>query len=236
MFPTKADLAIEELALRQQLIVLKRRRPHPPLRYRDGLFWLWLARSWDRWRGSLIVVRPESVTRWHRMGFKYYHWAWKSRRKGGRPAVAREVRDLIRRMSRSDPLWGTPRIHGELLNLSIGSRHYKSRPRHCRNRDFICNDWQRGQDWSRDRQPSGRKPAGSRHDLGPDHRILTLLRVDEWSPPLVRCSFHRRLAASPYGAVYRQEASRPAHSCRFRPMASPVSGGYDAAAAAFPGP
>ena len=65
-----------------------------------------------------MVVKPETVVRWHRQGFKYY-WSWKSRRKGGRPAVAPEVRDLIRRMSRANSLWGAPRIHGELLKLGI---------------------------------------------------------------------------------------------------------------------
>jgi hypothetical protein len=118
MFPAKADLAIENLALRQQLIVLKRRKPHPPLRNRDRRFWLWLARSWDRCRGSLLIVTPETVIRWHRQGFQYY-WAWKSRHKGGRPAVSREVRELIRRMSRANPLCGAPRIQGELLKLGI---------------------------------------------------------------------------------------------------------------------
>jgi hypothetical protein len=114
----KADLAIENLALRQQLIVLKRKRPRPRLRDRDRRFWLWLARSWEHWRGSLLVVTPETVIRWHRQGFTYY-WAGRSRNKGGRPAVSREIRELIRRMSRANPLWGAPRIHGELLKLGI---------------------------------------------------------------------------------------------------------------------
>ena len=118
IFIARADLIMDNLALRQQLIVLKRRKPRPPLRNRDRVFWLWLARSWNRWRDSLIVVKPETVVRWHRQGFKYY-WAWKSRRKGGRPVVAPEVRDLIRRMSRANPLWGAPRIHGELLKVGI---------------------------------------------------------------------------------------------------------------------
>jgi len=114
----RADLVMENLALRQQLVVFQRKAKRPRLRKVDRIFWLWLARSWSRWRDSLIVVKPETVVRWHRQGFKYY-WAWKSRHKGGRPAVAREVRDLIRRMSRSNPLWGAPRIHGELQKLGI---------------------------------------------------------------------------------------------------------------------
>ncbi len=118
VFVTKAHLIVENLALRQQLIVLKRRKARPPLRTQDRIFWLWLARSWTGWRDSLIVVTPETVIRWHRQGFNYY-WAWKSRNKGGRPEVAREVRELIGRMSRANPLWGAPRIHGELLKLGI---------------------------------------------------------------------------------------------------------------------
>jgi len=118
LFAKRADLVAENLALRQQLIVLRRKTRRPRLKTKDRVFWLWLARSWDGWRESLIVVKPATVVRWHRQGFKYY-WAWKSRHKGGRPAAAPEVRDLIRRMSRANPLWGAPRIHGELLKLGI---------------------------------------------------------------------------------------------------------------------
>jgi hypothetical protein len=114
----KADLVLENLALRQQLVVFQRKAKRPRLRKVDRIFWLWLARSWSSWRDSLIVVKPETVVRWHRQGFKYY-WAWKNRHEGGRPAVAPEVRNLIRRMSRSNPLWGAPRIHGELKKLGI---------------------------------------------------------------------------------------------------------------------
>ena len=116
LFAKKADLVAENLALRQQLIVFRRKVGRPRLRRRDRIFWLWLARSWSGWRDTLIVVKPATVVRWHRQGFKYY-WAWKSRHKGGRPAIDPEVRDLIRRMSRTNPLWGAPRIHGELLKL-----------------------------------------------------------------------------------------------------------------------
>jgi transposase InsO family protein len=118
LFAKRADLVAENLALRQQLIVLRRRTKRPRLKNNDRVFWLWLARSWDGWRDSLIVVKPATVVRWHRQGFKYY-WAWKSRHKGGRPAIDPEVRDLIRRISRANPLWGAPRIHGELLKLGI---------------------------------------------------------------------------------------------------------------------
>jgi transposase InsO family protein len=118
LFAKKGDLVAENLALRQQLIVFRRKVGRPRLRRRDRIFWLWLARSWDGWRDTLIVVKPATVVRWHRQGFKYY-WAWKSRHKGGRPAIDPEVRALIRRMSRANPLWGAPRIHGELSKLGI---------------------------------------------------------------------------------------------------------------------
>ncbi len=118
LFSKKANLVAENLALRHQLIVLGRKTKRPRLHQRDRVFWLWLARSWTRWRDSLIIVKPETVVRWHRNGFKYF-WSWKSRHKGGRPVVDPEIRELIRRMSRSNPLWGAPRIHGELLKLGI---------------------------------------------------------------------------------------------------------------------
>ncbi len=82
------------------------------------LFWVVLSRLWKSWRNSLQLVRPETVVGWHRQGFRRY-WAWKSRRRRGRPAIRTELRDLIRRISRANPLWGAPRIHGELLKLGL---------------------------------------------------------------------------------------------------------------------
>ena len=96
----------------------KVRQPRPQLTATDRLFWVVLSRLWKNWRSSLQVVRPETVVRWHRQGFRRY-WAWKSRHRRGRPAIGTEVRDLIRRMSRANPLWGAPRIHGELLKLGL---------------------------------------------------------------------------------------------------------------------
>jgi putative transposase len=115
---THRELALENLALRQQLTVWKAREPRPRLTEMDRLFWVFLARVWTKWRHSLHVVRPETVVRWHRQGFRRY-WAWKSRRRSGRPMVSTELRDLIRRMSAANPLWGAPRIHGELLKLGL---------------------------------------------------------------------------------------------------------------------
>src|SRR5213083_1513565 len=113
---THRELALENLALRQQLAVWKARQPRPQLTAMDRMFWVVLARLWKSWRNSLQMVRPETVVGWHRQGFRRY-WAWKSQRRRGRPAIRTELRDLIRRMSRANPLWGAPRIHGELLKL-----------------------------------------------------------------------------------------------------------------------
>src|SRR4030095_6602346 len=112
------ELALENLALRQQLAVWKSRQPRPLLTERDRIFCVFLSRVWTSWRHSLHVVRPETVVRWHRQGFRRY-WAWKSRRRSGRPVISTDLRDLIRRMSHSNPLWGAPRIHGELLKLGV---------------------------------------------------------------------------------------------------------------------
>ena len=101
-FPSRAALHTEILALRQQVAVLKRERPRPSLRMTDRVFWVVLSRLWPGWCEALVIVKPETVIGWHRMGFRLF-WTWKSRRrKSGRPPLSREVRDLIRRMSRFD--------------------------------------------------------------------------------------------------------------------------------------
>ena len=85
----------------------------------DRVFWVVLSRLWPGWRNSLVIVKPETVIGWHRKGFRLF-WTWKSRRRNSRrPPLSRETRDLIRRMSRENPLWGAPRIHGELLKLGF---------------------------------------------------------------------------------------------------------------------
>src|SRR5438477_741154 len=115
---TRRELALENLALRQQLAVWKARQQRPRLTVLDRIFCVVLSRLWNNWRSSLQVVGPETVVRWHRWGFRLYR-AWKSRRRWGRPAIGRDLRDLIRQMSRANPLWGAPRIHGELLKLGL---------------------------------------------------------------------------------------------------------------------
>ena len=119
IFADRAALHTEILALRQQVAVLKRPRPRPSLRKADRVFWVILSCLWPGWRHALVIVRPETVIGWHRKGFRLF-WTWKSRRrKPGRPPVSREIRHLVRRMSRENTRWGAPRIHGELLKLGF---------------------------------------------------------------------------------------------------------------------
>ncbi len=114
---SQAELAAENLALRKQLAILEHKSKRPRLRKRDRIFWTWLSRLWSNWRSVLVIVQPETVVRWHQQGFRLY-WRWKSRAgKVGRPRVDAEIRKLIRRMSRHNPLWGTPRIQSELQLL-----------------------------------------------------------------------------------------------------------------------
>jgi putative transposase len=119
MLRTRQSLVLENLALRHQLAVLQRTAPRPRFRTCDRLLWVLLSRLWAGWTDAVSVVQPATVIRWQRSGFKLF-WTRKSRRHGpGRPAVAPEVRALIRRMSQANPLWGAPRIHGELQKLGI---------------------------------------------------------------------------------------------------------------------
>lgn len=117
MFLTRRDLAFENLLLRQQLVVLKGKGVRPNLTQAGRVFWVFSSKIWSHWRGSLHIVRPETVIRWHRGGFRRY-WARKCRSRG-RPPTDSKIRNLIRRMCQANALWGAPRIHGELLKLGI---------------------------------------------------------------------------------------------------------------------
>ena len=114
----RASREAEILALRQQLLVLNRRHPRVQPRNIDRLILVWLYRLFPSLLESMVIVKPETVLRWHRRGFRAY-WRWKSWRRCGRPRIDSEVRAVIRRMSRENPLWGAPRIHGELPMLGI---------------------------------------------------------------------------------------------------------------------
>jgi putative transposase len=116
-FRSRAVLELENLALHHQLRVLRHQRPGRPRLFAiDRLLWVWLYRIWPRCLDTMVLVKPATVVQWHRQGFRLF-WRWRSRT--GRPSVDREVRDLIRQMNAANPLWGAPRIHGELLKLGI---------------------------------------------------------------------------------------------------------------------
>jgi hypothetical protein len=119
-FKSRWKLKAEILVLRHQLNILQQRAPRRRvhLRWVDRALFVWLYRRCPRILDAITAVRPETVLRWHRMGFTAY-WRWKSRSLCGRPRIGKEVRDLIRRMSLENPLWGAPKIHGELLKLGI---------------------------------------------------------------------------------------------------------------------
>ena len=120
IFRSRRDLLLENLALRQQLAVLKQRHPQPRFAATDRLFWLILRRVWCGWKQALILVQPETVVRWHRAGFKTY-WTWLSRHRvcTGRKPISMELRQVIFRMVAENPTWGAPRIHGELTMLGF---------------------------------------------------------------------------------------------------------------------
>ncbi len=116
---SRIALHLEVLALHHQPQVLQRSHSHRlALGKVDRCLWIWLSRVWANWRTALVIVQPETVIAWHRRGFRLF-WAWKSRRRIGRPPVPSDVRDLIQTMSQDNPLWGAPRIHGELLKLGV---------------------------------------------------------------------------------------------------------------------
>jgi len=118
-FKLRSELALENLALRQQLAVLKRQVRRPKLRRADRFFWSLLSRSWRDWKDTLLIVKPETVLRWHRKHFASYWTRISRKNRPGRPGKDREIQDLIRKMASSNPLWGAPRVHGELLKLGI---------------------------------------------------------------------------------------------------------------------
>ena len=146
-FKSKIRLAAENAALRHQLIVLRRKlRGRVQLANSDRWFLVQLYRSFPSILKVLTIIRPETLVRWHRAGFRSY-WRWKSRSLGGRPQIEADLRALIRRMSIENPLWGAPRIHGELLKLgfevaqsSVAKYMVKRRgPPSQEWRTFLCN-------------------------------------------------------------------------------------------------
>jgi putative transposase len=119
-FKLRASLVVENICLRQQLLVLRRRQPRPRIRDGDRRFWVLACRWFGDWRGSLLIVKPETVMGWHRRGWRAY-WRRRSRwdGKAGRRPIAPELRDLIRRMAAENRLWGQRRIQAELARLGF---------------------------------------------------------------------------------------------------------------------
>ena len=116
---SRRNLLFENLALRHQLLVLNRSHKRPRLMPLDRALWEWLSQNWHAWKTHVLIVQPDTVIRWHRKGFRLF-WKWKSRpRKPGRKTIGPETIALIRTMSQANPLWGAPRIHGELVKLGI---------------------------------------------------------------------------------------------------------------------
>jgi hypothetical protein len=184
-FRIRAALQAEILALRHQLAVLQKNAPRRLRLHRcDRLLWVVLYRCWSGWRRCLEMVQPDTVLRSHRRAFAW-HWTRKSRRLPGRPEVAANIRDLIRRMSQANPLWGAPRIHAELLKLGIvvaQSTVARYLPRH---RKPPSQTWV-----LRDRDAIyGRNFAAMTRDMGMEE-VLTAPR-SPWQNPFVE-----RLVAS----------------------------------------
>ena len=103
LFRDRCELAVENLALRQQLAVFRDKKNRPRIRQLDRILWVWLSRLWSKWSSVLVIVQPDTVVRWHRDGFRLY-WRWKScAGKVGRPRIEAEIRRLIRRMCRENP-------------------------------------------------------------------------------------------------------------------------------------
>src|SRR5437016_6182005 len=133
---SQRSLLLENLALRQQLAVLKHKHPKPKLSPLDKIFWVLVRRFWSTWKQALIVVTPETVVRWHRAGFRLY-WSLisRTRKRAGRNQLTKEIRDLIFGMVAENPTWDAPRIHGELLMVGFDvsertiSRWMKRAPR-----------------------------------------------------------------------------------------------------------
>ena len=119
IFAMNRHLVIENLSLRQQQAVMKRHVKLPTIRTRNRIFWAIVSNLWKDWKSALIIVQPDTVIRWHRKGFRLF-WKFKSsRRRVRRPSIDSNIRRLIEDMAMANPLWGAPRIHGELMKLAI---------------------------------------------------------------------------------------------------------------------
>jgi hypothetical protein len=145
-------LALENLALRQQLALLSGSTRRPRLRRWDRIFWVWLSRIWGNWRSALVIVKPGTVVGWHGQGFRLY-WRRKSRRgRVGRASVDGEIRDLVRQMCRENSTWGAPRIQSELHLLGYEVSESTVAKYMIRRRKPPSQTWRRAT-FSRSRRP-----------------------------------------------------------------------------------
>jgi putative transposase len=140
-FRPRHELALEVLALRHQITVLKRQTHRPKLRSWDRLFWIMLMRVWPNWRSPLMIFQPETLIRWQQSGFRMF-WRWKSRRRLGRPGTDPELIQLIRRMWAVNPTWGSPRIRDELAKLGLGVSTATIRKYRPKSRGKLSQGWQ----------------------------------------------------------------------------------------------
>jgi transposase InsO family protein len=208
---SRADLAAENLLLRQQLAVLTRpTRKRPRLRARDKLFWLLVRLARREWRRHLVVVRPETVVRWHRRGWALF-WRWRSRLRPGQPRLSAEVRGLIARIARENPAWGAERIRGELLKLGVlvskrSVQRYRrrgpARPPTSSWRTFLRNH--RASIWAADLltvQTAAFRTLYVLVFVG--HHRRELVHFNVTSSPTAAWVWHQLIAATPWGRTPR---------------------------------
>src|SRR5260370_41028436 len=148
-FRPKHQLALEVLALRHQITVLKRQTRKPRFHLGDRFLWVLLKRYWPDWKTALMIFQPETVIGWQRTGFRIF-WRWKSRHRIGRPGKDRELIELIRRLWAVNPTWGSPRIRDELTKLGLQGSTATLR---------------------KYRPKSGRRPCRSYRPFLPDHAV-----------------------------------------------------------------
>jgi hypothetical protein len=179
---------LEILALRQQLAMLARKDRKLRLRRRERLFWIRLYRIWPGSLETLAVFKADTLVRWHRPGFRLF-WTWKSsRRRGGRPSIFPEIRALIRRLSRENPLWGAPRVHGELKMLGINVSQATVADHMVRHRTPPSQTWRT----FLDNHAKSNRPSAER-----------------WLPSLTSAVFITRVGALPEAQAQHCERSGP---------------------------
>jgi putative transposase len=118
LFKSTSQVRLENIFLRKQLEILARTSTRPRLRSSDRFFFSVMTDAFNSWKETLLVLKPETVVRWHQQGFRLY-WRWRSRSEAGRPKIPQAQINLIKQMANDNPLWGAPRIHGEMLKLGF---------------------------------------------------------------------------------------------------------------------